>query len=135
MTERDGFWEPSGTGELSAIPKIPEKLTADAVVCKSGGCYKTVMEAVNAAPDYSERRFVIYIKEGVYKERVRVPMRKKNVVFLGDGMGKTVITGSANVGQPGVTTYNSATVGQFLSFLSLRFTCFSFCLPFEFHVF
>jgi len=28
-------------------------------------------------------------------------------------MGKTVITGSANVGQPGMTTYNSATVGEF----------------------
>ncbi|BAT79222.1 Pectinesterase inhibitor 51 Pectin methylesterase [Vigna angularis] len=111
MTERDGFWEPSGTQGLGAGPKIPEKLTSDAVVCKGGGCYQTVQEAVNAAPNHSEERFVIYIKEGVYEEKVRIPLRKRNVVFLGDGMGKTVITGSANVGQLGVTTYSSATVG------------------------
>ncbi|EYU23724.1 hypothetical protein MIMGU_mgv1a0076692mg, partial [Erythranthe guttata] len=34
-----------------------------------------------------------------------------NVVILGDGMGKTVITGSLNVGLLVVSTYNSATVG------------------------
>ena len=34
------------------------------------------------------------------------------MVFLGDGMGKTIITGALNVGQPGMTTYNSATVGE-----------------------
>lgn len=42
---------------------------------------------------------------------MRVPFEKTNLVFLGDGMGKTVITGSSNVGQPGVSTYNTATVG------------------------
>uniref|UniRef100_A0A2N9G6X7 Pectinesterase catalytic domain-containing protein n=1 Tax=Fagus sylvatica TaxID=28930 RepID=A0A2N9G6X7_FAGSY len=57
-----------------------------------------------------EKRFVISIKEGVYEETVRIPLEKKNVVFLGDGMGKTVITGSLNVGQPGISTYNTATV-------------------------
>jgi pectin methylesterase-like acyl-CoA thioesterase len=82
-------------------------------VCKDaskGGCYKTVEEAVNAVPNGGQRRFV-KIKKGVYKETVTVPLEKKNVVFLGDGMGKTVITGSLNVGQPGISTYNSATVG------------------------
>lgn len=131
MTERDGFWEPSGTQRLGAGPKIPEKLTPDAVVCKGRGCFQTVQEAVNAAPNHSEERFVIYIKEGVYEEKVRIPLRKRNVVFLGDGMGKTVITGSANVGQLGVTTYSSATVGQFLSFVSLRFTFFYLCMLFS----
>ncbi|QCE15251.1 pectinesterase [Vigna unguiculata] len=114
ITERDGFWEPSGTQGFGTGPKIPEKLeksTANAVVCKSAGCYQTVQAAVRAAPDRAEERFVIYIKEGVYVERVRVPLKKRNLVFLGDGIGKTVITGSANVGQLGITTYNSATVG------------------------
>ncbi|KAI4317118.1 hypothetical protein L6164_025022 [Bauhinia variegata] len=116
MTERGGFWEGSGSGSGSGLGfsgGFPAKLTADATVCKEGGngCYKTVQEAVNAAPDNAgPQRFVIRIKEGVYEETVRVPLEKKNLVFLGDGMGKTVITGSANVGQPGMTTYNSATV-------------------------
>ncbi|KAL3584268.1 hypothetical protein D5086_015329 [Populus alba] len=118
QTERDGFWEDSVLDSVRGFFRggFPSKLTADATVCKDeskdNGCYKTVQEAVNAAPDNAmDRRFVIHIKEGVYEEIVRVPLEKKNVVFLGDGMGKSVITGSLSVGQIGVTTYESATVG------------------------
>ncbi|XP_073311148.1 probable pectinesterase/pectinesterase inhibitor 51 [Primulina huaijiensis] len=114
-TERDGFWEPvsdhSGSGFNLGVPA---GLKADVTVCKFGGCtYKTVQEAVNAAPDDidSGKLFVVHIKAGVYEETVRVGLERRNVVFLGDGMGKTVITGSMNVGQPGVSTFNSATVG------------------------
>ncbi|KAE8718956.1 putative pectinesterase/pectinesterase inhibitor 64 [Hibiscus syriacus] len=115
-TERDGFYEKVSDGTaLVSGGGVPAALKPDVTVCKdgSGGCYKTVQEAVNVAPDNVEatRRFVILIKEGVYEETVRVPMRKRNVVFLGEGMGKTVITGSLNVGQPGMTGYDSATVG------------------------
>ncbi|KAI6691901.1 hypothetical protein NL676_019611 [Syzygium grande] len=96
---------------------VPRGLTADATVCKNGGqgCHGTVQDAVNAAPNNGERgrRFVIHIKEGVYEEIVRVPVEKKNVVFVGDGVGKTVITGSLNAAMPGIFTYNTATVGVF----------------------
>lgn len=119
-TERDGFWEASAGSGGGSVAGVPPNLKPDVTVCKGGGngCLKTVQEAVNAAPDNGAegRRFVIYIKEGVYEETVRVPLEKRNVVFLGDGMGKTVITSSANVGQPGMTTYNSATVGNVFSF-------------------
>ncbi|KAG5041281.1 hypothetical protein JHK85_013757 [Glycine max] len=114
-TERVGFWGTVGSGGPGPAGGVPLNLTPDVTVCKNGGdgCYKTVQEAVNAAPDNGNRtkRFVIHIKEGVYQETVRVPLAKRNVVFLGDGIGKTVITGDANVGQQGMTTYNSATVG------------------------
>ncbi|KAL9393403.1 hypothetical protein Peur_012688 [Populus x canadensis] len=116
-TERDGVWELGSGGDFGSELRggIPSNLTPDVTVCKNGndnGCYKTVQEAVNTAPDNEwGRRYVISIKEGVYDEIVRVPLEKKNVVFLGDGMGKTVITGSLTAGQPGISTYNTATVG------------------------
>jgi hypothetical protein len=114
-TERDGFWERGSGSGAGFNGGVPKNLKADVTVCKDatkGGCYKTVQEAVNAAPDNGgKQRFVIHIKEGVYEETVKVPLEKKNVVFLGDGMGKTVITGSLNVGQPGISTTNTATVG------------------------
>ncbi|KAK4490297.1 hypothetical protein RD792_000964 [Penstemon davidsonii] len=112
-TERDGFWEPPGSESASGSGSpggVPSGLKVDVTVCKSNCDYKTVQEAVNAAPDNNGKRFVIKINAGVYEETVRIPLEKKNVVFLGDGMGKTVITGSLHV-SPGVTTYNSATVG------------------------
>ncbi|CAJ1937851.1 unnamed protein product [Sphenostylis stenocarpa] len=113
-TERDGFWGTLGSAESGPVGGVPSDLKPDVTVCQGGGngCYKTIQEAVNASPDNGEgtKRFVILIKEGVYKETVRVPLAKRNVVFLGDGVGKTVITGDANVGQPAMTTYNSATV-------------------------
>ncbi|KAE8694124.1 putative pectinesterase/pectinesterase inhibitor 64 [Hibiscus syriacus] len=96
-TERDGFYENgSGGKEFGFNVGLPSNLKADVTVCKdgNGGCYKTVQEAVNASPDNEEntRRFVIKIKEGVYEETVRVLLEKKNVVFLGDGMDKTILT-------------------------------------------
>ncbi|KAH7566040.1 hypothetical protein JRO89_XS08G0071800 [Xanthoceras sorbifolium] len=116
QTERDGFWEKVGSdgGDLSGFNGgLPSNLTEDVTVCNDGSCsHKTVQDAVNAAPsNATTRKFVIRIKEGVYEETVRVPFEKKNVVFIGDGIGKTVITGSLNVGQAGMTTYESATVG------------------------
>ncbi|CAL0306656.1 unnamed protein product [Lupinus luteus] len=97
-TERDGFWDKPGSESVSgAVTGLPDKSKADVTVCKGGesGCLKTIQEAVNKAPDNDGKgtKFVIYIKEGVYEETVKVPLEKRNVVFLGDGIGKTVITG------------------------------------------
>lgn len=114
-TERDGYWEPGPTqrSDWGYSGGFPAGLAADVTVCKGGKCnYETVQAAVDATPANlgAGKRFVIRIKEGVYEEIVRVGLDKRNLVILGDGMGKTVITGSLNVGQPGVSTYNTATL-------------------------
>jgi pectin methylesterase-like acyl-CoA thioesterase len=72
-----------------------------------------VREAVAAAPDGGEARFVVHVKEGVYKETVSVVWEKANLVLVGDGMGKTVITGDLNADTPGISTFNTATVGAY----------------------
>ncbi|XP_047974358.1 probable pectinesterase/pectinesterase inhibitor 51 [Salvia hispanica] len=112
-TERDGFWPSRPAAGEEVVGGVPSGMAVNVTVCGgAGGCdYETVQGAVDAAPENSSGRFVIWIKAGAYKETVRVGFEKKNVVFLGDGMGKTVITGALNVGMPRVSTYNSATVG------------------------
>lgn len=86
--------------------------TPNVVVAADGsGNYKTVAAAVAAAPDNSKTRYVIRIKAGVYRENVEVGKKKKNIMFVGDGRTKTIITGSKNV-VDGSTTFNSATVGE-----------------------
>ncbi|KAG0461706.1 hypothetical protein HPP92_021685 [Vanilla planifolia] len=112
QTERDGYWGPNGQGpSVAGSGAVPAGGLANSTVCKGGGCdYETVQAAVDAAPaNVAGDRFVIRIKEGVYEEIVRVPFEKTNLAFLGDGIGKTVITGALNV-RVGVSTYNTATV-------------------------
>ncbi|WCJ29064.1 Plant invertase/pectin methylesterase inhibitor superfamily [Euphorbia peplus] len=111
-TERDGFFEPVENEELDFPTKFPTDLKVDATVSKDGTGFKTVGEAVEAAPVNltGGKRFVINIKAGTYDEIVRVPLDRTNIVFIGDGIGKTIITGKMAVGPVGVFTYNTATV-------------------------
>lgn len=92
-----------------------EDIKANAVVAQDGsGDYQTLAEAVAAAPDKSKKRYVIYVKKGIYKENVEVTKKKMNLMIVGDGMNSTIITGSLNV-VDGSTTFRSATlaaVGQ-----------------------
>jgi pectinesterase len=89
---------------------------ADVVVAKDGsGRYKTVTEAVDAAPDGGKSRYVIYVKKGVYKENIEVGKKKRELMIIGDGMDATVITGRRNV-VDGASTFNSATLGEEASF-------------------
>lgn len=85
----------------------------DLVVAKDGsGNFTTIGDAVVAAPNMSKTRFVIYIKAGAYYENVEVYRNKSMLMFVGDGIGKTLVKGNRNV-VDGSTTFRSATVGMF----------------------
>ncbi|PIM98022.1 Pectinesterase [Handroanthus impetiginosus] len=87
-----------------------DAIKADIVVAKDGsGNYKTVAEAIAAAPNKSKTRFVIHVKKGTYKENVEVGKSKRNVMIIGDGMDATILTGDLNV-VDGSTTFRSATL-------------------------
>lgn len=102
---------------LDVLPKVGELLVPNITVSKveeeleSENYYSTIQDAVESAPDYSAQRFIIYIKAGVYKEIVRIPPRKTNLMLVGDGMDRTIVTGSMSAQIPGIGTYGSATVG------------------------
>ncbi|KAJ1698646.1 hypothetical protein LUZ63_007158 [Rhynchospora breviuscula] len=79
-------------------------------VAKDGtGNFTTISDAIAFAPNYSNDRVIIAIHAGVYEEYVVIDSYKTNIVFIGDGMDVTVITGSRSVGD-GWTTFRSATV-------------------------
>lgn len=102
---KDGFpdWVKPGDRKLLA-----SSTTANVVVAQDGsGNYKTVSQAVAAAS--GKTRFVIHVKAGTYNENVQI--KSANVMLVGDGIGKTIITGSKSVGGSGSTTFQSATVG------------------------
>nr|DAD17897.1 TPA_asm: hypothetical protein HUJ06_019360 [Nelumbo nucifera] len=84
-------------------------IQADIVVSKDGtGTYKTITEAIKAVPEHSNRRTIIYVKAGRYEEsNLKVGRKKTNLMFIGDGRGKTVITGGKNVFEK-YTTFHTA---------------------------
>lgn len=86
------------------------------VVRKDGtGNFTTINDAIAAAPNNSVASsgyFLIYVTEGEYQEYVSIPSNKKYLFLLGDGIGKTIITGNRSVGDNS-TTFNSATFGKY----------------------
>ncbi|MED6204747.1 Pectinesterase 3 [Stylosanthes scabra] len=83
--------------------------TPDAVVAADGSAqYKTIKEAVLAVQKKSEKRFVIYVKAGTYVENIDLDKNTWNVMIYGDGMDKTIISGSRNF-IDGTPTFETAT--------------------------
>ncbi|MCX2680003.1 pectinesterase family protein [Galbibacter sp. EGI 63066] len=65
----------------------------DIVVAKDGtGDFSTVQEAINRVPDLRKNRTTIFIKKGIYKEKLILPASKTNVAFIGEDKNETVLT-------------------------------------------
>ncbi|MBP5171581.1 MAG: pectin esterase [Bacteroidales bacterium] len=77
------------------IPALaPYILSSDYVVAQDGsGDFFTVQEAINAIPDFRKNgRTRIYIRNGVYKEKLILPESKINVTFIGESLEGTILT-------------------------------------------
>jgi len=65
----------------------------DFVVSKdSSGNFRTIQEAVNACRDYAERQYVIFVKNGVYKEKLVIPTWKTHITIIGQNVDSTIVT-------------------------------------------
>ncbi|KAK6121822.1 hypothetical protein DH2020_044435 [Rehmannia glutinosa] len=84
-------------------------INADIIVSRDGnGTYKTITQAIKKAPEHSKRRFIIYVRAGRYEEKnLKLGRKKTNIMFIGDGKGKTVISGGKSV-QDNLTTFHTA---------------------------
>ncbi|XP_076930991.1 pectinesterase-like [Bidens hawaiensis] len=93
-----------------ALLQANDTAVYDLVVAKDGsGNFTTIIDALNAAPNMSTTRFVIYVKAGAYYEYLDIDSRKTMIMLVGEGIGKTTIKGNRSV-VDGWTTFRSATV-------------------------
>ncbi|KAJ7965352.1 Pectinesterase [Quillaja saponaria] len=101
------IWMSKKERKLLGLPV--SRIQADIVVSKIGnGTVKTITEAIKSAPEHSSRRYIIYVRAGRYEENnLKVGRKKTNLMFIGDGKGKTIITGGKNFLQ-GTTTFHTA---------------------------
>ena len=88
------------------------------IVAQDGtGDFKTIQEAFNAIENNTEKRTVVYVKEGVYKEKLFLDYNKRNVQLLADDKFKTIITYDDHTGKvaPNGDTINTRTSWTFLN--------------------
>lgn len=65
----------------------------DFVVAVDGsGNFKSVQEAINAVPDFRQKPTYIFIKKGVYKEKLTLATSKTNVKLVGEDLKETILT-------------------------------------------
>lgn len=95
---------------LSAIAQTQTFPTSFTVAKDGSGDFKTIQEAVMAVRDWSEVEVPIYIKKGVYKEKLVIPAQKTRITLIGENAAETVITYDDYSGKNGLTTYTSYTV-------------------------
>jgi len=91
--------------------------TKSIVVAKDGsGNYKTVQQAFNAVPENNKNPLTIYIKPGIYKEKIHLDSSKYHVTIIGEDKFKTILTYDDHTGKlsPGGDTINTRTSWSFL---------------------
>jgi pectin methylesterase-like acyl-CoA thioesterase len=88
----------------------------DLVVAKDGsGDYKTIAEAIKAAPAGLSAPFRIFIKNGTYREKDTIPSNKPFLQLIGESVARTIISWNDFSGKPipgggNYGTSNSATL-------------------------
>lgn len=62
------------------------------VDAKGSGDFVTVQEALNAVALLKEKETIIFIKNGIYKEKLILPQNKINITLIGENKDKTILT-------------------------------------------
>ncbi|KAB5524648.1 hypothetical protein DKX38_022397 [Salix brachista] len=96
----------------------PAYSKADYVVAQDGsGTHKTINDALDAlvrtGGDRRNRRVIVYVKAGEYNERVVIKKNMEKLMFVGDGMDRTIVTGNRNAKRDGFAPHETATFGVY----------------------
>ena len=85
------------------------------VALDGSGDHKTVQEALNAVPSNNKDPFTIYIKNGVYYEKLFLDSAKRFVTLIGEDKFKTILTYNDHTGKlsPSGDTINTRTSWSF----------------------
>ena len=77
------------------------------VAADGSGDFRTVQMAIDHAPPYRDRRLIIEIRPGTYRERVKIPQDRPRLTLLGTDPATTIITFNAGAKDVGGTFFSS----------------------------
>lgn len=97
-------------GNLMAQTANPQQYRYVFTVAKDGtGDFKYIQDAIDAMRVYPLQRITLYIKNGVYNEKIHLPADNTDVTFIGESVEKTIITFNDYSGRGRHTTFTSFT--------------------------
>src|SRR5438874_13277638 len=71
----------------------PQQYKYTFTVAKDGsGEFKYIQDAIDAMRVYPLAQITLYIKNGVYNEKIELPATNTDVSFIGESVDKTIIT-------------------------------------------
>lgn len=83
------------------------------IVAQDGtGQFKTIQEAVDAAPHKSSQPVLILIKPGFYAEHLTIPLEKTNLILRGEDAPTTIISSDRHVKSLGPDGKEVGTIGS-----------------------
>ncbi len=78
---------------LLCLSKLAVSQSYDFIVAADGsGGFTSVQAAFNAVPDFRQKQTTIYIKKGIYKEKLILATSKTNVKLIGEDVKETILT-------------------------------------------
>lgn len=104
--------------QTTAAPVYPVRL----VVAQDGsGDYETIQEAVNAVRDLSHAQVTIFIRKGIYHEKLVIPSWKTMITLSGEDRETTIITNADYSGKnyPGKDPYGKDKFSTYTSYTVL----------------
>jgi len=99
------FWN-----HLHAQTANPQQYKYIFTVAKDGsGDFKYIQDAIDAMRVYPLAPITLYIKNGVYNEKIDLPATNTDVTFIGESVDKTIINFNDYSGRGKINTFTSYT--------------------------
>jgi pectinesterase len=94
------------------------KVNAQAIIVAADGSgkYRSVQQALDAVPLHNKKNVTIFIRNGIYKEKLHLDSTKNNVTIIGEDKFKTILAFDDHTGKlsPTGDTINTRTSWSFL---------------------
>ena len=98
------------SNKMFAQTANPQQYKYVFTVAKDGsGDFKYIQDAIDAMRVYPLARITLYIKNGVYNEKINLPETNVDVTFIGENVDSTIIIFNDYSGRGKLTTFTSYT--------------------------
>jgi pectinesterase len=107
------LWVLFATAINAQSPESELKPFIHIVVAQDGtGTVTSVQQAIDRVPDHNQERMVIFIRNGIYREKIHIPSAKTNITLVGENAEKVILDYDDYSGR----IVNGDTIGTFTSY-------------------